>query len=75
MESVLDDLLDFHVIGDFHCYFGKAILQMGRAETAMNKDVFEAGRSDLLKMLVSPDTVALDAETGDRIMVKSISNE
>ncbi len=67
MEGALPDLLDLHVIGDVRFPWGQTILELGRAEQAIEaaadlakKRTTAREASLLLRVLVDGDNVSLE---------------
>eukprot|EP00095_Tigriopus_kingsejongensis_P012477 maker-scaffold323_size206388-snap-gene-1.15 protein:Tk12477 transcript:maker-scaffold323_size206388-snap-gene-1.15-mRNA-1 annotation:"Tankyrase-1" len=61
LESVLKDLLDFHIIGDLKHNWGQAVLDIGRAESYLLDPREPAATSVLLRILLAPESVDLSS--------------
>ena len=69
IESVLPDILDYHVLGDLQNELGRALIELGRAENVLMKEanIQDVVQQDslLLQILTSPDDVDLANVSGD----------
>lgn len=61
MESVLKDLLDFHVFRDVDHPWGQVILDIGRAESYLFDPMATSSISSLLQILIAPENVNVTA--------------
>lgn len=69
MESVLKDLLDFHVFRDVDHPWGQVILDIGRAESYLFDPMATSSISSLLQILIAPENVNVTAIKAEQMGV------
>ncbi|TRY72713.1 hypothetical protein TCAL_01136 [Tigriopus californicus] len=67
IESVLKDLLDFHVLRDVDHPWGQVILDIGRAESYLLDPMNASSMSSLLQILIAPEQVNLTTITAEQM--------